>query len=959
MKKIFIFGLLAVTLTGLFFSTVLVDQPVFFADKSFENVVRGMLNHSGKPIYESQLLSIIELDLNNLEISDLTGIEQFRNLEVLNLYENEISDVSQLETLNSLKALNLGRNQLVDLHLANFDKLIHLDLRYLNLDENFIINENKRVVRLSDIQLVENFTSLEELSVVNNDIVEFSPRYQFNHLHTLDMSHNQIGDIEFIERMPTLRYLNLRDNEIQDISVLSELVDIKYLNLHSNPDIDSIKPITPLINLEKLILRDVPIKDDVVILRNFPRLTYLNVRNCSISDYQVLADMMANGIIQNDAENDVLAFVNIRDNVLTADKGDPLSSLRPYWENIAFRNPYQLPPIATRKDPPQFSHFGGYATEAFDLGLSSGNPSDLILYTLDGSDPKIENVDTPPSQYQKTYLYSEPISIKSRVGEDNFFSMIQTAYIGRGWLPRWNPPKGEVFKATVVRAVSVDPVTLSQSDIITKTFFVDEGVFERYSTLPVISLVGDYQFLFDQDEGIYITDIGVYPQRLNRSRVPANIEFFEPSGDLGFQGRIEIALQGATSPASPQKGLHVFSGYWSSGEPYISYPLFKNSESKANQLIEFERFILRAWGSARGWPIFFADAYNQTLMAESDQDIQAYQPVIVFINGEYWGLHEMREANKNSWYYQAHYFDGQNMDFDLLDWGGEIVDEGDSAQWDDLMDFIESNDMSSMENYAYVKSQVDVDNFVEYMIHCIYTGKIDWPGQNEYVWRPKTEDGKWRWAQYDMDQGMSPWAGPDFDVFPQIFRGGEREHFLFNALLQNSEFRALFINTFADLMNTYFLTEVELEHFNNLVRELEPYITEFQDRWQLNEGWEENINFALELINRRWDLRRQQVISNFDLSGSSIITINTDSSMGVIRINSIVVDHNLPGVSDSSYWQGMYFHGIPIQIEAIPLPGYRFVGWESTLEIEPSGKEFTVFLEKDSVLTAVFEREHE
>jgi len=115
MNKALIFLLTILILSGLFISTVAVDQPVYFADENFENTVRSILNHFSKPIYRSQLLEIVSLNLSYQGIEDLTGIEHFRNLEVLNLYKNNLNDVSRLKTLTNLKELNLGGNRLVDL----------------------------------------------------------------------------------------------------------------------------------------------------------------------------------------------------------------------------------------------------------------------------------------------------------------------------------------------------------------------------------------------------------------------------------------------------------------------------------------------------------------------------------------------------------------------------------------------------------------------------------------------------------------------------------------------------------------------------------------------------------------------------------------------------------------------------------------------------------------------------
>lgn len=951
MKKALTFLAFIIILLGLFYATVVFDRPVQFTDQNLENAIRDIFQHSGKPIYRSQLLDVVSLDLRNREITDLTGIEHFRNLEALDFSNNKIHDVSQLGALTNLKELNLSENHLVDLKEANFEALFKIGLIQLNLDANQSFDGGVKS-QLTDISLLGNITSLESLSLQNNAIEDFSALSKLKNLSSLNLAQNKIIEIDSLSNFTSLHRLNLRGNDIRDISVLSELVDLEYLNLHSNEKIQTIRPIVSLENLEKLILRNVPIGEEISVIAVLPNLEYLNVRNCDISDYEVIASMMSKGVLQNDTAKGIEATVNIRDNILSESSQDPLAPIRPYWQSVAYRDPYQLPSFGSPIEVPEFSHEGGYYTQAFDLTLSVNDPNLEIYYTLDGSDPRVDHVENPPTPYQQTFQYTEPIHVKSRVGDENVYSMIQTAYTGRPWLPPWHPPAGEVFKANILRAIAYDPARNLTSDIFTQTFFVDEKIDERYATLPVISLVGDYDVLFHPDDGIYITDFYGAEFRYNQSRVPANIEFFDENGNTGFQGTYEISLQGATSPASPQKGLHVFGGMWSSGRPYIEYPLFKESASKANQLELFPRFILRAWGSARDWPVFFADAYHQTLMADSDQDIQAYQPVIVFINGEYWGLHEMREANKNSEYYQAHYYDGQEMEFDLLDWGGRDVDEGDSDHWDALMEFLYNNDISEDENYEFVKSQVDVDNYIVYMVHSIYTGKADWPGQNEYLWRPKTEDGKWRWAQYDMDQGLSEWAGPEIDFLGEVLGKGD---LLINYLLKNDSFKTLFINYYADLMNTYFLTDIEVAHFLDMAGELEPYMPEYQDRWQLNLDWEGDKSFALDLLNRRWELRRQQLINNFNLSGSVFVELNTDTTMGNVVINSIFIDHGVPGIQDPSSWRGMYFKDNPITIKAVPLPGYKFVRWETEASIDPYSQELELVLEEDLRIKAVFE----
>jgi hypothetical protein len=183
-----------------------------------------------------------------------------------------------------------------------------------------------------------------------------------------------------------------------------------------------------------------------------------------------------------------------------------------------------------------------------------------------------------------------------------------------------------------------------------------------------------------------------------------------------------------------------------------------------------------------------------------------------------------------------------------------------------------------------------------------------------------------------------------------------RPHPLFIKLLANEAFKHLFFNTFADMSNTYFLTSVEVDHFLKMADELEPYISEHQERWQTDFDWQENKALALDRIKSRRSLRWRQMLKNFpELEGYFKVTLLTDTTMGTIAINSIEITSDTVGVTDPGFWQGDYFSHIPIRIRAIPNPGYQFVGWESSIDIDPELQEITISTSQDISLKAIFE----
>jgi hypothetical protein len=532
---------------------------------------------------------------------------------------------------------------------------------------------------------------------------------------------------------------------------------------------------------------------------------------------------------------------------------------------------------------PWFSLPAGFYLSSRELVITAQDPLAEIRYTTNGNEPD-----------ENSSLYSGPLTLASRAGDPNVFSEIRTNQDPYMWLPDWVPPQGEVFKANVIRARTFRE-GYERSDVTTASYFVDPGMNGRYPTIPVISLVSDSDHLFDRYTGIYVpgythrqgdSGTGNYFQDWEK---PAHIEFFEPGGIPGFAQDVGISIQGGTSPASPQKGLHVIArdAY---GKDRVSYPIFRDDPSKASQLNEFKRFIIRAWGSLITGALF-NDAYAHRLMARNDLDIQAYRPVVVFINGEYWGIQSLREANKNSWYYQYHYgIDRDDPGFDILihhwlnGYPHAFVDEGDANHWNAMMNFINTHNMNDPENYAYLKTRMDMANFITYIGHCIYVGKWDWPNNNDASWRPRTADGKWRWIQFDMETGFGVAAGlgpeysglgPSINMFEAAINGLNIPNFgtygphpILARIYNNEEFREDFIDWFVERFDHEFHPDTMNRILDEMAAEIRPYMSEYKQRWPFigeeRGSWEASLEVIRDFNNRRQDYVKDQLLQLYN-----------------------------------------------------------------------------------------------
>ncbi|MBL0103055.1 MAG: CotH kinase family protein [Bacteroidetes bacterium] len=621
------------------------------------------------------------------------------------------------------------------------------------------------------------------------------------------------------------------------------------------------------------------------------------------------------------------------------------------WYYLSSASPNQsnnssLPFFGAEEFPPVFSLAGGFYTSAQTLTLSHSDPNAVIHYTTDGSDPD-----------ENSPIYSGPISIQSRVGDPNLYSMIRTCYNVHPWLPDWNPPANQVFKCNIIRARAIRPNFLP-GPIQTHSYFVDPNIFARYGNLPVVSLVSDPKNLFNDTTGIYVPGINYQPGTFHANYYkawnrPANVELFLPGGLQAVNGNFEIGVNGQSSPSSPQKGLNINASP-DYGPVKFEYPLFENTRGTARYIQKFDKIKFRAWGSDRDRGLF-RDAYCASFFAKSTLDFEAYQPCVIFIDGEYWGLQEMRERNRDGEYYESHYLVDSKA-IDILDGAGNNVIEGNSNDWDDLTNYLAANDLSIQSNYDYVKTRIDIQSFILHYMASIYFSRADWPDQNEAKWRPQIAGAKWKWILWDMDNTSAYYLNPWYDMFNQVVTGsrGYGPSLILNQLLANDEFKSDFINLFADYMNTDFLPLLAQKRVDQMRDELNPYMSEYRLRWQTNYNWQAQTDSMKWWVNLRPSFCKQQILSTFGIQQTVSVTLNvSDSLKGKIKINTILLDENTPRTTAHTFpWTGDYFKGVQVRVTAIARPGYRFVRWTPGNNTNPSQ---ILNLNNNTSLTAVFD----
>jgi len=614
-------------------------------------------------------------------------------------------------------------------------------------------------------------------------------------------------------------------------------------------------------------------------------------------------------------------------------------------------------------ESPEFSNPGGFYKEGFLLELNVDDPKAKIFYTLDCSEPT-----------RSSNLYTGPIKIDSRKGEPNILSNIQTS-------PFLKKPDGEVFKATVIRAQAFKDDG-STSKIITNTYFIDEkneGHENRYS-LPLISITTDAGNLFDHNYGIFVPGAhfyldnaddkhsGNYFQRGIEWERPIHIEFFEADGTLGFSQNAGIRVNGGSSRYLSNKSMRIYARDLYDKKDTFDYPIFPGllKPNSSETLTLFKSFILRNSGNDYR-RAYFRDGMLQTLVSHLGFDTQAYRPAIVFINGEYWGIYNIRERY-DEWFIENNYDVDRSKVVILSKYYAavKVGEPEDKIQYLDIVrviqEKVDSGTINDPEVYEYINTLIDVDNFINYFASQIFFLNNDWPLNNISFWRLRTEvyepnaiyghDGKWRWMMFDVDSSFSLKGQ---SVKHDSMRDAAKRHKLFSLLLENNEFKYQFINTFSDLINSTFRTEWITKKIKETQSVLEPEMPEHFKRWSYEhtsiERWNENVQGMIEFAQDRPSSQIQHINKFFSLNGTTEINLITDFQKGYIKINSLEIKEGTPGIENAGNWKGIYFKEVPIHITAVPYTGYEFLGWAEIGNNDPS---ITVTLEEGLTLTAIF-----
>lgn len=409
----------------------------------------------------------------------------------------------------------------------------------------------------------------------------------------------------------------------------------------------------------------------------------------------------------------------------------------------------------------------------------------------------------------------------------------------------------------------------------------------------------------------------------------------------------------------------------------------------------YQRFMFRASGDdnypADNWPAnpnnvhdggcHTRDEYVHVLAQKAgmELDVRAVERVILFLNGQYWGVYAIRERPDDHDYTDFVYGQGK-YDLQYLEtWGATQADYGGQAAFDDwfvFRDFVLNNDMSIPANYAQVEAMYNRKSLIDYMTTNLMVVASDWLNYNTGWWRGTNPDGshkKWAYVLWDLDAtfdyyinysgvpNTDPDALPcDIEEIADFLDGwfnnpiGMHEVIFLKLLEESPEFQQLYYSRYADHMNTVFSCENMTTTFDSLVAIIEPEMPRHIQRWggTMNE-WEGNIQEMRDFIEARCQNVAQALVDCYqpEVSGPYNITLQvTPANSGRVKFNTLW--------HETFPWSGDYYGVMSNLIKADANTDYVFSHWETAAGniIFPNTDtlEGHIVLAMDDTLTAVF-----
>ena len=506
----------------------------------------------------------------------------------------------------------------------------------------------------------------------------------------------------------------------------------------------------------------------------------------------------------------------------------------------------------------EFSHRGGFYESSFDLTLTCGDQHH-IRFTTNGATPTAHSA-----------RYMGPLRLDETLYSVSDIFTIPIAYDELFYCPE------SVRHCITLRAAAFDAAENRVGPVVTQSYFIRSLGCDTHG-LPAMALAADSLALFDYDTGILVPGAhfdpddpmwtGNFYESGREWERQVNVEYYEFSDNSGINQKAGLRTHGGTARRGLQKGLKLYARE-EYGNKRFRHKFFEEIPNDSFKHLVLKPFFDQWFVSG------IQDDITNRMARGLDMESLASRPIVLFLNGEYWGIYYLRE--KPDAHYLEDHFGNEDTDYNVVnDWYGNRED-GDSTGFVEMMQWLQTADLTESENYETLCSWVDLNCFIDYYCLEMFIANNDWPANNMrcYQWR----DGQWRWIFFDGDDALMKL---DFDVFYNAtttdnlgWPTDARSTLMFRKLLENEQFEKRFVERLEALMATQFSYAITKPLFDSAaqrVRDEIPHQAERYNRPKDLKNWESKIATIDDFLKHRVEKLREQLDEFIYVGDTSLV----------------------------------------------------------------------------------------